>query len=240
MALPRPGAGRNHSGMLGDLGEELLLLAEEVELLARHAGGFHLDPRRARILREGRERGAGELHSPLLIGHFEAGQHPEPLRVAFVTLDVGGLVLIHHIAHGAGDRGMGEPVPDRLLARVSERRIADVVGEGGGGDGGADVARLRSGGVEILADLHPDRGAERTADRTGFQTVGEPGADVVGLDQREHLGLILQPPERSRKDDPVEIALKRRTVLRDHAGLRTADAVRGQQLFPLHQNGTPI
>ena len=219
MALPRPRPGLHQPGAFGDFLEKLLFQPEEVEFLARDAGGFRFHARSARILRKRPQRRAGQLHPAGLVGHLQPGQHPESLRIALVTLDVGGFVVIHHIAHRLRDRRMGEPVTDRLLSGVAERRIADVVRERGGGDRRADVARLPSGGVELPADEDSDRGSERTADRTGFQTVGEAGPHIIGLGQREHLSFVLQPAERAGKDDPVEVALERRPVLRNHTRL---------------------
>ena len=148
-----------------------------------------------------------------LIRHFEPGQHPEALRIAFVELEIGGFVVIHDVAHRLPDRRMGEPVADRLLSRMSERGVADVVRKCGGRNGCADVARLRIAHIELPAQVDADRAAERTRDRTGFEAVGQPGADIVGLGERKHLGLILKPPERTRKNNPVEVALKRRPRL---------------------------
>src|SRR5207253_2056193 len=54
--------------------------------------------------------------------------------------------------------------------------------------------------------------------------VGEPGAVVVALRRHEHLGLVLQAPERLAVDDPVAVALERRA----HAATLLGDGARGR------------
>ena len=70
----------------------------------------------------------------------------------------------------------------RLFSGVSQRRIADVVGQSGGGDDGADVTGSRASGIEVFADEYTGRRTQTASDGTGFEAVGEPGADIVGLD----------------------------------------------------------
>ena len=84
---------------------------------------------------------------------------------------------------------------ERLLADVAERRVAEVV---------AEPDRLG----QVL--VQPERAGHRARDPAGLERVGEPGPVVVALGRDEHLGLVLEAPERLRVDDPVAVALERR------------------------------
>ena len=48
------------------------------------------------------------------------------------------------------------------------------------------------------------------SDLGDLQGVGEPRDVVVALGVQEHLGLVLQAPERLRVDDPIPIPLEHR------------------------------
>ena len=88
---------------------------------------------------------------------------------------------------------------EHLLADVPERRVAEVV---------AEPDRLG----QVL--VQPERPGHVAGDPAGLERVREPGAVVVALRRDEHLGLVLEPPERLRVDDPVAVALERRAVRR--------------------------
>ena len=92
-----------------------------------------------------------------------------------------------------------------LLAGVAERRMAEVVGE-------------RDGLGEIGVEAH--RRGERAGDLRHLQRVGQPGAVLVALVGDEHLGLLLQAPERRGVDDAVAVAGEGRA--RAAVGLRIA------------------
>ena len=84
---------------------------------------------------------------------------------------------------------------ERLLADVTERRMAEVVAEADGLD-------------QVL--VQPQCAGDRPRDLGDLERVGQPGAVVVTARRHEHLGLVLEPPERLAVHDPVTIALKRR------------------------------
>ena len=84
---------------------------------------------------------------------------------------------------------------ERLLSGVSERRVPEVVTE-------AD--RLD----EIL--VQPQRAGDPARDAGRLQRVGQARPEVVAGRIDEDLGLVHQPPERLRVDDPIAVALKRR------------------------------
>ncbi len=82
---------------------------------------------------------------------------------------------------------------ERLLARVAERRVADVVREA-----------QRFG--EVLVE--PERAGDHPADLRDFEAVGQADAEVVAVGRDEHLGLAGEAAEGDRMDDPVAVALE--------------------------------
>ncbi len=93
------------------------------------------------------------------------------------------------------------------LARVAERRVAQVVGE-------------RHGLDEILVETEHPR--EAAPDLRGLERVGEAVPVVVALVVDEDLGLVLEAPERRGVDDAVAVALEGGAVRR--LGLRVPSA----------------
>ena len=82
----------------------------------------------------------------------------------------------------------------RFLAGMAERRVADVVRQ---------AQRLG----QVL--VQPQRAGDHPADLRHFQAVGQPDAVVIAIRRDKHLGLVAQPAERDRMDDPVTVALIR-------------------------------
>jgi len=83
------------------------------------------------------------------------------------------------------------PLFQLVLARMAERRVAEVVGQG-----------HRLGEVRV----QPHGRGDGAGDLRHLQRVGQPGAVVVALVGHENLGLFLQPPERRSVDDAVAVA----------------------------------
>ena len=81
----------------------------------------------------------------------------------------------------------------RVLAGMAERRVAEVVG------------KAQSLG-QILVE--PQRAGDRPADLRDFEAVGQPDAIMVAVGRDEHLGLVAEPPESDRVDQPVAVALE--------------------------------
>src|SRR4029079_16832987 len=82
-----------------------------------------------------------------------------------------------------------------VLAEVPERGVAEVV---------AEADRLD----EVLVE--PERPRDRARDLGHLDRVRQPRPEVVALGRDEHLGLVLEPPERLAVDDAVAVALQRR------------------------------
>ena len=108
---------------------------------------------------------------------FERGDHAQRLGVVVE-------------AAGAAHRGI-----ERALAGMTERRMAEIVGQ-----------RQRLG--EVLVD--PKRAGDGAGDLRDFETMGEAGAVMIALVIDEHLGLIVEPAEGGRMQDAVAVARVRR------------------------------
>ncbi len=119
------------------------------------------------------------------------------------------------------DAALAQQLVERLLARVAERRMAEVV---------TDRDRLG----QILVQPQRPRDAARDAGR--LERVREARAEVVALGIDEDLRLVAQPAERLRVDDPVAVALERRPqpalLLRRLAAARLVRA-HGERREPL-------
>jgi hypothetical protein len=84
---------------------------------------------------------------------------------------------------------------EHVLPDVPEGRVAEVV---------AERDRLR----QVLVEVQPAGDVARDDGR--LERVGQARAVVVALGGDEDLGLVLEPSERLRVDDPVAVALERR------------------------------
>jgi hypothetical protein len=81
----------------------------------------------------------------------------------------------------------------RILAGMAERRVAEIMHQG-------------HALGEILVDLQGPR--QRARHLGHLDRVGQPGAVMIAVGTDEDLGLVLQPPEGGRVDDPVAVALE--------------------------------
>ena len=84
---------------------------------------------------------------------------------------------------------------ERLLTRVPERRVPEVVPEGD-----------RLGQVLV----QPERAGDDARDPRRLERVCEPRAEVIPARGHEHLRLVLEPAERLRVDDAIAVALEGR------------------------------
>ena len=80
---------------------------------------------------------------------------------------------------------------------MTQRRIADIMAKSGSCNDGAHIRDLCIAQIVIFFKKDPGSSSERTADRAGFQTVGQPGTDIILLHQRENLSFILKSAEGS-------------------------------------------
>ena len=132
--------------------------------------------------------GPGVLEDP--VAHLP--REVEPAPVALERLDDAQRVLVVPEAVAAA---LAEQLVERLLARVPERRVAEIV---------AEPDRLD----EVL--VQPQRARDAARDARRLERVREPRAEVVALGIDEDLRLVAQPAERLRVDDAVAVALERR------------------------------
>jgi hypothetical protein len=80
---------------------------------------------------------------------------------------------------------------ERALARMTERRVAEIMGE-------------RQGLGEVF--METERARDGAGDLGHFQRMGQAGAVVVALMEHEDLGLVLEAAEGGRMDDAVGVA----------------------------------
>src|SRR5687768_9773580 len=80
------------------------------------------------------------------------------------------------------------------LTGMAERRVPEVVAE-------------RDGFGQLLVE--PQHLGDAARDLRDLEGMREPGAVMVAGRREEHLGLVLQPPERLAVDDAIAVALKR-------------------------------
>ena len=102
-----------------------------------------------------------------------------------------------------------EAIIERALAGMTERRMAEIVGE-----------RQRLG--KIFVEPQPPR--QRARDLRHFERMGEPGAVMVAFVEHENLGLVLEPAERGRVNDAVAVAAKRAAASARRLGIKPAAA----------------
>jgi hypothetical protein len=92
-------------------------------------------------------------------------------------------------ATGIGHRGL-----QRVLPRMSEGRMANIVGE---------AERFS----KIL--VQRQRPGQRSPNLRDFQAVGEANPKVIAVGRDEDLCLVAEAPERDGMDDPIAVALER-------------------------------
>ena len=160
------------------------------------------------------------------------GQYAKALRVAFKMQKVLLLGVTQLIQHAALLR-LAEPVADSILAGVSIRRVADVVGEAGSLDNHPQVGWLAP--VRHLAAQHfAHPHTERAPDTAYFQAMGQAGVNVIVAGYRVNLGFLAQAAEGAGKNDAVVILVKGRAPQFVVAGDRFAQSFAAQQCFPIH------
>lgn len=155
------------------------------------------------------QRGIGEPEPALIAVVLHHVDHPEALGVAVEATEVALLRLLQRVHIDVVGR-IPEPVADGELARMAERRIADIVGQAGGLQ---DLAgEFRRGIIRQLAPAAQKiacHGAQRTPHAADFQRMAETRVDMVVTHQRMHLRLPGQTPERTGIDDAVPVLQKR-------------------------------
>ena len=109
---------------------------------------------------------------------------------------------------------LGEHGIEGELAGMAEGAVAQVVGQ-------------RHGLRQVLVE--PQRARGGPGDLGDLQRMGQPGAEVIALVIDEHLGLILEPPERGAVHDPVAIALEGAAQAAGGLGMAPAATVLGWQ-----------
>ena len=138
-------------------------------------------------------RPSGFKHRTIVLGQalerFPAEVEPVEVRIGrFEPGDDADGVRVMVEAAGVGERRI-----ERILARMAERRMAEVM-------------RKAQRFGEVLVEAQ--RASDGASDLRDFETVGEANAEMVAVGGDEHLGLVSQPPKGDRMDDPVAVTLE--------------------------------
>ena len=128
------------------------------------------------VLEDALERLPAQIEPVMLgVAVLEPGHDAERLQIVIEAAAAGHLLVEH------------------ALARMTEGRVAEIVGE-------------RHGLGKIFVEpQRPGDGARHLAD---LERVRQPGAEMLALVLEEHLRLVLEPTEGGGMDDPVAIALE--------------------------------
>jgi hypothetical protein len=146
------------------------------------------------------------------VAHRLRKVEPPPVALQYVHHPK-GLTVVPEAPSGA----LAERRIQGLLANVPERRVAEVV---------AQPDRLG----EVLVQLQRPRHGSR--DPARLERVRKPRLVVVTLRCDEHLGLVLEPPERLRVHDPIAIALEGSSDRAVRLRLAPDRRVRRRRLLP--------
>ena len=173
MAAPGAGLHRFQSELVGDFREQIAIVPVKAKFLesdTRRWIGWQ--PCGAWVFGEGAQRGAGQLHPAGIVRALQSGDDAKALGVALEAQKILALRFAQLFQYRPTGGGCGEPEPDGVLTGVAERRVADVVGQTGGGHHRAEILRVDA--FQIVAADHAvaDHRAQRTADAGDFQAVG--------------------------------------------------------------------
>lgn len=183
------------------------------------------------VLEVGAQGGVGEARAAIELVILQLGQHAKALGIAFEIEEVAPFGIAHRIQPAASG-GLLEPVPDRVLAGVAERRVADIVGQAGRLHHHAQVAGrapVRQAIAQCLAHPH----AQRAAHATDLQRVGQARVDVIVAGDRVYLGLAPQAAKGTREDDPVVVLVEGAAPEFFGAVQGFAEAFAGKQCVPV-------
>ena len=190
--------------LVGDTLEDVLLGREKAELA--FLTGMH---RRVRILHNG---GQGR------VGHGETARTTTVELMNESAQGVGVSLKVDEITPLLNSKfilefqafTLTEVGSDGLFARVSKRRITQIVRQTGSRDNFADVAQFLGPRLTLVSRHESDDhlARHRLAHTRHFQAVGQAVVHKDAVGQREHLRFVLQSPEGGREHQAVIVALK--------------------------------
>ena len=99
----------------------------------------------------------------------------------------------------------------RILARVTERRVAEIM-------------RERDRLCQLLVQAQGAR--DRPSDLRHLDRVGQAGAEIIAFVFDKDLRLVFQPPKRARMDDAVTVPLERGAEMALFFGVKTSACFR--------------
>ena len=203
--------------MTGEDPIELRLLVVVNEMVVRVVSERCLEfaPQRF-VFQDAIDKGAGWVHAGALGGENSFGEQAQGLGVSFEA------ALIGH------------EVVERAFARMTEGRVAEVVGEAGGFDQVGVDEKIR---LERSVTLGFEPEADRLANLRDFKRVGEAGAVEIVFAAPENLRFVLQAAEGGRVKDAVAIDLERAAIVAGILPTREAFGVEISVEAVLHAGG---
>ncbi|MNK87712.1 hypothetical protein D3C87_1076520 [compost metagenome] len=215
---------------VGDLLEQrqLALIAAEFVFLVAQGVGVARGPR---VLQVSAEGGVGQSGAAVELVILQLSQDPETLGIAFEIEEVSAFGFAHAVEPAASG-GLLEPVADGVFTRMAERRIADIVGQTRRLHHHAEIGRVAPFGQGIAQGFtHPH--AQRTADATDFQRVGQARVNMIVAGDRVDLGLAPETAEGAGEDNAVMVFVERAAAKFLRAVQRLAEAFAVEQGVPI-------
>ena len=173
-------------------------------------------PRRHHILASGRKRAEGQIQTVMLAQHLQPPGQSHHLSVAIELEEVlrerepVRIFNEYPFEIPVGAQFLREPVLNRALTGVAERRIPHVVQQRRARRDGGDIVGIF---LRNAIPHSPDRRLRKIArNAADFERMGEAGTYRVMRLKRKDVGLILQPPHRRAENDAAQILLELRAV----------------------------
>lgn len=190
-----------------------------------------------RVLQVGAQGGVGQARAAVELVVFQLCQHAEALRVAFEIEEVIAFGAAH-VIQPATAGCLLEPMANGIFAGMTERWVADVVGQAGrlhDHPQVTGVAPVGQGAANGLADAH----TQGTPHTTDFQRVGQPGMDMIVAGHRVNLRLAAQAAKGPGEDNPVMVFVKRAAAQFFRAVQGFSKAFAGKQGRPIQGECSP-
>lgn len=184
-----------------------------------------------RILQVSAEGGVGQPGTAVELVVLQLSQYAEALRITFEIEEVRAFGFAHAVEPATSGRLL-EPVANGIFTGMAERRIADVVGQTSRLHHHAEVGRVApfgQGTAQGFAHSH----AQRTADATDFQRMGQARVNMVVAGDRVHLGLAPETTEGAGEDDAVMVFVEGAAAKFLRAVQRLAEAFAVEQGVPI-------
>ena len=196
------------------------------------------------VLHDARQRAVCHAEAALATPLEVVREEAESVGIALEVRDVVPLLRRDAVARLGADVisekesvALAEVSAYGLLAAMSERRVAQVVGEAGGTHNAAQLGEMRAVEFGVLLQDEATHVVAQAASHTAhLEAVGKPVVYEDAARQGEHLRLVLQTAEGSGEDKAVVVALKLSAVVASLLYVLLPEPLARQQLFPVHHH----